>query len=78
METCVVILPSGARSVQLLEPLGKEERQQVIECLRPRLYRPGDLIIREGDEGHEFFVLIEGEATVSKEPWGFLRVKGCT
>ena len=60
------IAPSS-RCVQLLQPLGREERQQVIECLRPRVYRPGEPIIREGDEGHDFFLLIEGHAQVSKE-----------
>lgn len=55
------------QSVHLLQPLGREERQQVIECLRPRVYGAGDFIIYEGDEGHEFFLLIEGEASAIKE-----------
>ncbi|CAE7568675.1 PKAR [Symbiodinium sp. CCMP2456] len=53
-------------SVDVLQPLDDEERQQVIECLRTRYYDPGHIIIREGEEGHEFFLLIEGTATVSK------------
>ncbi|CAE7248194.1 SUM1 [Symbiodinium sp. CCMP2592] len=53
-------------SVDVLQPLDDEERQQVIECLRTRHYDPGYVIIREGEEGHEFFLLIEGTATVSK------------
>ncbi|CAE7579847.1 kif1 [Symbiodinium natans] len=53
-------------SVEVLQPLNEEERQQVIECLRTRLYDPGQVIIREGDEGHEFFLLLEGEAIASK------------
>eukprot|EP00435_Cladocopium_sp_Y103_P072418 s370_g40.t1 len=55
------------QSVHLLQPLGREERQQVIECLRPRVYGAGDFIIYEGDEGHEFFLLIEGEASAIKD-----------
>jgi len=55
------------QSVQLLQPLGSEERQQVIECLRPRIYGSGDFVIHEGDEGHEFFLLIEGEASAIKD-----------
>eukprot|EP00434_Breviolum_minutum_P031464 symbB.v1.2.027826.t1/scaffold2886.1/size67984/7 len=42
------------QSVQLLQPLGSEERQQVIECLRPRIYGSGDFVIHEGDEGHDY------------------------
>ncbi|CAJ1346914.1 unnamed protein product [Effrenium voratum] len=58
---------SKLQMVELLQPLGKEQRQQVIECLRSRDYKAGDMIIREGDEGHEFFLLFDGRASAIQE-----------
>eukprot|EP00931_Biecheleriopsis_adriatica_P038140 TRINITY_DN21875_c0_g1_i1.p1 TRINITY_DN21875_c0_g1~~TRINITY_DN21875_c0_g1_i1.p1 ORF type:complete len:380 (+),score=74.32 TRINITY_DN21875_c0_g1_i1:77-1216(+) len=67
------------RSVQLLEPLGKEERSQVIDALRFRRFAKGEHIITQGDEGHEFFILICGEARAEQDGQAGLRYKpgGC-
>lgn len=50
------------RKVRLLEPLTCTERAQVIDNLVPRHFREGEVIIQEGDEGNEFYLLERGEA----------------
>eukprot|EP00930_Biecheleria_cincta_P011631 TRINITY_DN11460_c0_g1_i1.p1 TRINITY_DN11460_c0_g1~~TRINITY_DN11460_c0_g1_i1.p1 ORF type:complete len:381 (+),score=88.79 TRINITY_DN11460_c0_g1_i1:57-1145(+) len=55
------------RSVELLSPLDAEARAQVIDNLRSNFYKQGEEIIRQGEEGHEFFLLVKGEAIALKD-----------
>lgn len=63
------------RSVELLSPLDAEARAQVIDTIRPEFYEQGEEIIRQGEEGHEFFLLVKGEAVALKDGKEVLRYR---
>jgi len=44
--------------------LSESQLIEVAAHARQRTYRPGETIIRQGDEANEFFILLEGEAGV--------------
>jgi len=47
-------------SVEILKDLSSVERGKIADVLQPRTYGRGDIIIREGDEGNEFFMVEKG------------------
>lgn len=53
------------RNVSLLETLDDEGLAKLVDIVKERSYMPGDKIIRQGDEGEELFIMLEGEAVVS-------------
>ncbi|CAE8621139.1 unnamed protein product [Polarella glacialis] len=55
------------KNMELLSPLGKEERAQVIDSLKSCFFAKGKEIMCQGDVGHDFFVLIKGEAVAIKD-----------
>jgi cAMP-dependent protein kinase regulator len=52
--------------VPLLSGLSAYEKLQLADSLRPAYYDSDDLIIREGDEGHDFFLVEDGEVICTK------------
>lgn len=54
------------RSVPLFEHLLDYERLVVADALQSRVYAPGQIIIEEGSEGDEFFIIEEGEVKCTK------------
>ena len=54
------------QQVPLLSGLSAYEKLQLADALRPAQYESDDLIIREGDEGHDFFLVEEGEVICTK------------
>jgi CRP-like cAMP-binding protein len=52
--------------VPLFEGLSKRELAQVASIADEIDFRPGKVLIREGDRGREFFILLEGEAEVRR------------
>ena len=52
--------------VDLLKGLTAYERSKIADALHTEKYRPGQIIIREGDPGENFFFLEHGEAEVFK------------
>eukprot|EP00927_Polykrikos_kofoidii_P004054 TRINITY_DN1160_c0_g1_i1.p1 TRINITY_DN1160_c0_g1~~TRINITY_DN1160_c0_g1_i1.p1 ORF type:complete len:1106 (+),score=219.63 TRINITY_DN1160_c0_g1_i1:87-3404(+) len=52
-------------SVELLQHLGREERVGLVDVLQVRSFELGDVIIRKGDIGDEFFILEKGCAVAS-------------
>jgi CRP-like cAMP-binding protein len=46
-------------SVPILAPLGKEQRLTVAELLEEVEFAPGDTVIREGDIGNRFYIIME-------------------
>lgn len=55
------------RDVELLSPLGPEDREKVIDALQLRFFREGTEIIRQNDIGRDFFLLRTGEAVALKD-----------
>lgn len=53
------------KSVELLSTLTVEERMRVVDVLKVRVYQAGEVIIRRGEEGSEFFILEQGRAVAS-------------
>lgn len=57
---------STLRAVKLFEPLSDAELELVRPAVGVREYSIGDVIIAEGTEGDELFVLLLGEAKIVK------------
>jgi len=53
-------------SVPLLESLNDAERAKLADVLQPREFADGEVVVREGDVGNEFFIVEEGEAVALK------------
>lgn len=43
--------------------LDETELQRVVDVVRERTYENGDVICRKGEEGREFFIIVEGSAS---------------
>jgi putative ABC transport system ATP-binding protein len=54
------------RTVELFKQLTPHEITDIAEKMRRQRYSRGDVIIREGDPGEEFFLIGDGEVRVSK------------
>ncbi|MBX3175930.1 MAG: peptidase domain-containing ABC transporter [Candidatus Hydrogenedentes bacterium] len=52
--------------LSLLELLPARARERVIACCREEHYHFGEVIVREGDPGDAYFILVEGRARVFK------------
>jgi len=52
--------------VQFLEPLTREQRSRMVDVLEEVEYAPRQPIIREGEEGTHFYILLEGEVSITK------------
>lgn len=61
---------SFLEEVPLLQSLTTYERSKIADALEGQRYKAGDVIIREGDPGQEFFLLESGEAEVYKNDAG--------
>lgn len=57
---------SFLEEVPLLQSLTPYERSKIADALETQKYAPGEIIIREGDPGHSFFLLESGEADAYK------------
>lgn len=56
--------------VPLLKNLSSKEKQQLADCLKTKTYQADDVIIREGDEGDDFYIVEEGEVICTKTRGG--------
>lgn len=52
--------------VQLLASLDKWERLSVADALEPAYYKAGEVIMSQGDSGDDFFIIEEGECSVTR------------
>lgn len=52
--------------VPLFEHLSSAERAKISDALEVREYKPGQEVVKQGERGTEFFVIVEGEAEVRK------------
>ena len=52
--------------VQLLAPLSKDQRNKMVDALEEVSYASGQSIIKEGDDGHYFYIIVEGEVSITK------------
>jgi len=54
-------------AVPILSTLNAYERLTIADALRQQEYAAGKVIIAEGEEGHEFFIIEKGEVKCTKE-----------
>lgn len=52
--------------VKLLQTMDAYERSKLSDAFKEVSFKPGEFIIREGEEGKEFFIVEEGEAKATK------------
>jgi cAMP-dependent protein kinase regulator len=52
--------------VELLGNIDNYERSKLADTLREERYGQGDYIIRDGEEGHSFYIVLEGKAVATK------------
>lgn len=53
--------------VDLLAPLSSGARQRLAELSRTERYGVGELVVRQGDEGGDWFIVLSGEVSVEVE-----------
>ena len=53
-------------SVSLLSNLDSYERLRIADALTTESYSDGTVIVREGDEGDRFYLILEGQVKISK------------
>lgn len=56
--------------VPLFEHLSSSERAKISDALEVREYKAGQEVVKQGERGTEFFVIVEGEAEVRKRKAG--------
>lgn len=54
-------------SVEILKSLDPYERSKIADALRSKTYNAGEVLIKQGDPGSEFFILEEGSAVALKD-----------
>ena len=52
--------------VELLKSLDNYERSKLCDCLKVQIFEEGQRVIREGEKGATFYLIIEGEADALK------------
>ena len=57
---------SFLEKVTLLAPLSKDQRNRMVDALEECSVAPNETIINEGDEGTHFYIIVEGEVSITK------------
>ena len=52
--------------VPILKTIDQYERTKILDACKNVEYNEGEYVIFEGEEGNEFFILLEGEAVATK------------
>ena len=60
-------------SVSILAPLRKEEKLMVAELLREQEFAPGTAVMKQGDRGEVFYIIMEVRLC-----WAWLRPTLCS
>jgi len=59
--------PDLLASQPLLQVFSVEEMEQIAKHINVRAYQAGDVVVKQGEPGSEFFIIAEGEAVVEYE-----------
>ncbi len=54
------------KSVSLFSNMDSYERSKLAEAFREEEFKCGDFVIREGQEGDTFYIILEGHAVATK------------
>jgi CRP/FNR family cyclic AMP-dependent transcriptional regulator len=62
-------IPPGRiiQSVPLFKGFGSEELKAVLDSSKEMVFRAGDTIVKEGDAGLGFYVILDGQALVKRK-----------
>lgn len=52
--------------VQIFQDVDKYERLQMADALDECIFEDGDQIVTQGEEGNEFYIIVEGDAVVTQ------------
>jgi len=55
------------RDIPLFSPLSKRHVKRIAKLARPRRFSPGSAIVRKGQRGETFYVILDGEATLKRK-----------
>ena len=58
--------PQAFERVPLFAELAAHDVAAITRAARPQSAAAGDVLCREGEPGHDFFVIVEGQATVDR------------
>ena len=58
---------SFLKTVPILSSLSHQEISKVADALEPVEYQDDDVIVEQGDRGDSFYILVEGDAVVTKQ-----------
>ena len=50
----------------ILQSMDHYERSKIADVIKEAKFQPGDYVIREGEEGNQFFIIIKGQAEATK------------
>ena len=53
-------------SVPILQSIDHYERSKIADAIKEQTFAAGTQIITEGDEGNDFYIIIEGECIATK------------
>jgi len=54
------------KRVKILENMDEYERAKVADAFKEEWYKPEDVVIKEGEEGNTFYLVMSGEAVATK------------
>jgi aromatic ring-cleaving dioxygenase len=57
---------SFLKNIPLFSPCSKWDLLRIVDALQPVIYRPGEVIIRQGEPGDFFYIVVEGEVRMTK------------
>ncbi|CUM67261.1 uncharacterized protein PRCAT00004954001 [Priceomyces carsonii] len=60
------------KDVEILSGLSNQERSKLADALSTEIYHKGDIIVKEGEEGENFYFIERGNCKVYKEGTGVL------
>lgn len=53
-------------TVPILQSMDEYERSKIAEVIKEKAYNNGDFVIKEGEDGDVFYLIIEGQAAATK------------
>lgn len=54
------------KKVKILSNMDEYERSKLADALKEEWYNEGDFVIKEGDDGNVFYLIMSGEAVATK------------
>jgi cAMP-dependent protein kinase regulator len=61
------LFENSLKKVELLDSIDPYERSQICDALKENSYNPGEYIIRQGDIGDKFYIVVEGKLVAERK-----------